>query len=538
MARFNLRSSKSAPAAPSAAPTSPVRSTGARARNHHGSRGFVRDPRSELFLLAVANFVTQRTAYEGGEARDDRFAALVRTLAVEDPEWTAGLLGWLRRDGNMRTASLVGAAEYVKARLDAGATEGPSNRQVVDSVLLRADEPGELLAYWASSYGRAVPKPVKRGIADAVRRLYGESSLLKYDTASKGFRFGDVLNLVHASPDPAKPWQGELFRHALDRRHSPESAEVPAGCRTLLAHRALMELPVDGRRAAVTAAGGAERLAEAGMTWEALAGWLQGPMDAAAWEAVIPSMGAMALLRNLRNFDQAGVSDEVAARVAAKISDPETVARSRQFPFRYLAAYQHAPSLRWAYPLERALAHSLGNVPALPGRTLILVDRSGSMWAPLSERSQLNRADAAAIFGTALALRAEHADLVQFGTSSKVIAHRRDESVLKVLERFEDLGGTYTAEAVRAHYAGHDRVLIVTDEQATYSHCADPTALVPDTVPVYTWNLAGYRVGHAPSGAANRHTFGGLTDAAFRMVSLIEDGRDAAWPWAGAPSNA
>ncbi|AWZ04372.1 MULTISPECIES: TROVE domain-containing protein [unclassified Streptomyces] len=540
MARFNLRPSKAAPAAAVAPPTSPVTSTGARARNHHGSRGFVRDPRSELFLLAVANFVTQRTTYEDGGDRDDRFAALVRELAVEDPAWTAGLLGWLRRDGGMRTASLVGAAEYVKARLDAAATGGPSNRQVVDSVLLRADEPGELLAYWTATYGRAVPKPVKRGIADAVRRLYGETSLLKYDTASarRGYRFGDVLNLVHASPDPAKPWQGELFRHALDRRHHPQDAEVPAGSRTLLAHRALMELPVAERRAVVTAADGAERLAAAGMTWETLAGWLQGPMDAAAWEAVIPSMGAMALLRNLRNFDQAGVSDEVAARVAAKVSDPETVARARQFPFRYLAAYQHAPSLRWAYPLERALGHSLGNVPALPGRTLILVDRSGSMWSPLSDRSQLNRADAAAVFGTALALRAEHADLVQFGTASKAVAYGPGESVLKVLERFGDLGGTNTAEAVRAHYEGHDRVLIVTDEQATYSSGGDPTALVPDTVPVYTWNLAGYRVGHAPSGSANRHTFGGLTDAAFRMVSLIEDGRDAAWPWEAADARA
>lgn len=530
MSRFNLR--RRVAAAP-ASPASPVRSTGARARNHHGSPGFVRDPRSELFLLAVSNFVTQPSSYETGEARDDRFAALVRTLAVEDPEWTAGLLRWLRGDGAMRTASLVGAVEYVKARLDAGATGGPSNRQVVDCALQRADEPGELLAYWTAAYGRNVPKPVKRGIADAVRRLYSPSSLLKYDTASarRSYRFGDVLNLVHASPDPAKPWQGELFRHALDRRHSPETAEVPAGNRTLVAHRALMELPVAQRRAVVTGADGAERLAEAGMTWESLAGWLQGPMDAAAWEAVIPSMGAMALLRNLRNFDQAGVSDAVAERVAAKISDPVTVARSRQFPFRYLAAYQHAPSLRWAYPLEQALGHALANVPALPGRTLILVDRSGSMWSRLSERSELNRADAAAVFGTALALRAEDAVLVQFGTTSKAVAYRRGESVLKVLERFEDLGGTCTAEAVRQHYKGHDRVLIVTDEQASYAYGGDPTALVADSVPVYTWNLAGYRVGHAPSGSANRHTFGGLTDAAFRMVSLIEDGRDAVWPW-------
>ncbi|WP_432105135.1 TROVE domain-containing protein [Streptomyces sp. bgisy091] len=526
MARFNTRFVRPRV-------TSPVKSAGRTARNHQGGTGHLRDSRSELFLLAVANFVSQETFYERGEARDTRFATLVRALAVEDPEWTAGLLRWLRHEARMRTAPLVGAAEYVKARLAAGAVDGPSNRQVVDSVLLRADEPGELLGYWTSRYGRAVPKPVKRGIADAVRRLYGGRALLKYDTASKGYRFGDVLNLVHAAPDPAKPWQGDLFRYALDRRHHPEDAVPPASDRTLTAHRTLMALPVAERRAVLTGPGGAERLAEAGMTWEALAGWLQGPMDAAAWEAVIPSMGAMALVRNLRNFDEAGVTDEAAAGVAARISDPEAVAASRQFPFRYLAAYRHAPSLRWAYPLEQALGHSLGNVPALPGRTLILVDRSGSMWAPLSDRSQLNRADAAAVFGAALALRAADADLVQFGTSSSAVGYTRGESVLRILDRFGDLGGTNTVQAVRKHYRGHDRVLIVTDEQASFTHYGDVTEGIPPTVPVYTWNLAGYRVGHAPSGSENRHTFGGLSDAAFRMVPLLEAGRSADWPWNG-----
>ncbi|MFJ3771492.1 TROVE domain-containing protein [Streptomyces sp. NPDC090075] len=528
MARFNTKSAR-------AQPTSRVTSTGRVLRTYQGGLGRERDARSELFLLAVSNFVSQRTFYETGADRDDRFAGLVRELAVTDPEWTAGLLGWLRGEGNMRTASLVGAAEYVHARLAVGATGGPSNRQVVASVLRRPDEPGELLAYWTATHGRAVPKPVKRGIADAVRRLYHGKSLLKYDTASKGYRFGDILNLVHAAPDPDKPWQGELFRYALDRRHHPDTAVPPGSSPVLAAHRELMALPVERRRAVVTGPGGAERLAAAGLTWEALAGWLQGPMDKAAWEAVIPSMGTMALVRNLRNFDEAGVSDEVAAQVAARISDPAEVARSRQFPFRYLAAYQHAPSLRWSYPLERALGHSLANVPALPGRTLVLVDRSGSMfYSRLSDRSELNRADAAAIFGTALALRAADADLVEFGTTSRRLEFDRAESVLKILGRFGDLGGTDTTSAIRAHYRGQDRVLIVTDEQYAYHQHGDPTRQVPAHVPVYTWNLAGYRVGHGPSGKAGRHTFGGLSDAAFRMVPLLEAAQDADWPWATA----
>jgi hypothetical protein len=51
-------------------------------------------------------------------------------------------------------------------------------------------------------------------------------------------------------------------------------------------------------------------------------------------------------------------------------------------------------------------------------------------------------------------------------------------------------------------------------------------------VPLYTFNLAGYTHGHAPSGLANCHAIGGLTDTSFKMIGLLEAGKDAAWPWA------
>lgn len=37
--------------------------------------------------------------------------------------------------------------------------------------------------------------------------------------------------------------------------------------------------------------------------------------------------------------------------------------------------------------------------------------------------------------------------------------------------------------------------------------------------------------GHAPAGKPNRHTFGGLTDKGFQMIPLLEQGRDADWPF-------
>ena len=104
------------------------------------------------------------------------------------------------------------------------------------------------------------------------------------------------------------------------------------------------------------------------------------------WQLMIPQMGYMALLRQLRAFDKAGIPESVANKVAQRIADPAQVARSRQLPFRFYSAYINAPSLRWGQALEQALQACLPNVPELPGRTLILIDTSGSMESFLSER--------------------------------------------------------------------------------------------------------------------------------------------------------
>lgn len=535
MARFNQRSVRPAV-------HSPVTTTGERTRTYEGGTGYLRDEKSELFLLSVSNFVGQDAFYEKGGDRDDRYTQLIRTLAVMDPVWTAGLLGWLRGEGNMRTASLVGAAEFVKGRLDAG-MEGHS-RQVVDSVLQRADEPGEMLGYWTSKYGRKLPKPVKRGIADAVQRLYNERSLLKYDTDSKGYRFGDVLNLVHASPDRAKAWQGDLFAYSLDRRHKRGTVPDPDTLPILARNMAFPEFFAQDQSIILDT----DELKRAGLTWEAALSMAGATVDKAKlWEALIPSVGVMALARNLRNFDEAGVSDAVAAQVCARLADPEQVAKSRMFPFRWWAAYKHAPSLRWAHALEQALGHSLANVPRLKGSTLILVDRSPSMFPGYGfstpNSSDITLAEQAAVFGSALALRAEKPTLVEFGWTSQQLDVPKGGSALKMIEKFGQIDGTDIPSAVKKHYDRHDRVIIVTDEQTRPGWLPSNgwqrggmretqiDDLIPKTVPVYMWNMAGYKPGAMPTGSAGRHTFGGLTDHAFRMVPLLEAGRDASWPW-------
>jgi hypothetical protein len=511
----------------------PVRSTGVATPTHEGGEGYRREAKGDLFLMAVGSFHGEDTFYEPADQRARRFRELVREVTRQDPAWVRGFLRWLRGpEANIRTGAIVGAAEYVRARLEAG--EHGDNREVIESVLQRLDEPGELLAYWLREYGRAIPKPVKRGVGDALIRLMNQHGYAKYDSSSRALGLADVLALTHPGDKEGSrqvlrgEWQSELFELVTSSPY--RDVEPGESLTTLRARKELMAVPVKDRRAIVL--GEPERLAAAGVTWEALAGWLQGPMDAKAWEAVIPQMGVFALVRNLRNFDEAGIGREAVAKVVAKISDPEVVARSRMLPFRWLAAYQAVSSDRYRAALGDALDHSTRNIPDFPGRTLILVDVSSSMGATMSGKSRMAMVDAAGLFGSALAARlGDRADLVAFGTTSERYPLPRGGSILRHAEGMRRCSdrvghGTNTWQAIDAHYDRHDRIMVFTDGQTRGRHSPKTRG-----ARIYAWNLAGYQAAMVPSGEGNFAEVGGLSDSTFKLLPLLERGRDSSWPW-------
>lgn len=551
------------------------------ARTSEGAPAFTRSDRGQLFLTCTAGFIAENKFYETGDQTVERVRTLTasiateakgrRTLAgaftgkavdtttgrvhAEEPdtglEWLLPFVTWLRRKGNMRTAPIVVACEAVHARLKAGIKGG--NRELISAALLRADEPGELIAYWRSRFGRTIPSCVKRGIGDTLPKLYTEYSALKYDTSAHGVRFGDVLDITHWTHGAGGEFPNdELYRNTLhtwllDRRHNRADAsdlDRLGGQLPMVAARARLEsIPVADRRALVGSAHLDTWMREAGVTWEWLSGWLSDGkgMDAAAWEAVIPTMGYMALLRNLRNFDQAGVSDKVAAQVAAKLADPEQVARCKQFPFRFLSALREAPSLRWGHALDKALTLSTANVPVLPGKTLILVDTSGSMDAPMSGKSTVSCVDAAALFGTALAFRNQgNVDLAGWATGTYTHTITRGGSLIGEVKKFTGRAGsvghgTDLAQALAKTFrrGEHARVFVFSDMQIMadgwYGGRDAVNRYVPAEVPVYSWNLVGYA--SAMTAGTNRHELGGLTDATFRLVPVIEAAQAGVWPW-------
>ena len=511
---------------------------------YEGAPGYARDTKSELFQLAVTNFSGEDTFYEDAQSRDSRFVDLVHKAAVEDPEWTVQLISWLRHDAYIRTASIVAAAEFVRARhvagIDRQVEQAPGewgyNRRAIRAALSRGDEPGEMLAYWTSEYGRPYPRALLRGIAHATKKLYHEYSFHKWDSNEAAWRFGDVIDLTKPKPRADGSHQSSLFKYAIDKRHN-RPGEIPEDLVVSKARHALMSLPVEQRRQAFN--DDPEILEHVGITWEALSGWLQGPMDKGAWEAIIPNMGYMALLRNLRNFDQAGVSLDVKHRVAQILSCPDNVMSSRQFPFRFLSAYKNAPNDFWGPVLDEALQYSLSNIPDLPGKSLILIDTSGSMDGTISAKSSMTRAEVAAVFGIALASKGE--DVQVYGFANHAFHHPlvKGANVLREIKRFTDrIGeaghGTDFATAVRQTYSpSFNRVFLISDMQTMdtsfYGQVPWHEMIDPKSY-VYAFNLAGYK--HVAGPISKRmFEFGGLTDATFKSIPLLETSGHAKWPW-------
>jgi hypothetical protein len=249
-------------------------------------------------------------------------------------------------------------------------------------------------------------------------------------------------------------------------------------------------------------------------------------------------MGYMALLRNLRNFDEAGVSNQVADQVITRLKDPAEVAKSRQLPFRFYSAFLNAPSLRWGHALEMALDLATAHVPELSGRTLVLTDTSGSMTQAMSNKSQLQCLEAAALFASAIAQRnAGCVDLYQYADFPAQIVVPKGGSVLRMTEAIRQHAnkvgwGTNIEGSLRQTYQGHDRVIIFSDGQGVTGKSAQGVGgAVPTNVPVYLFNIQGYSASPMPTGEAARFDLGGLSDQTFKLIPLLEQGRGNVWPW-------
>ena len=387
----------------------------ARPRTHEGAPAVTLTPEQALRRSVLACMLWENEFYESGQTIVARIRELVPRVA---PETVAALAVEARTAMKLRHAPLLLVREMARY-----ATHRALVADTLARVIQRADELSEFVAiYWAD--GRApLSAQVKKGLASAFTR-FDEYALAKYDRAGS-VRLRDVLFLSHARPrDNA---QAELWKRLVaGELRTPDTWEV------------------------ALSSGGDKRASDKRVLWERL--------------LIEGRLGALALLRNLRNMKDAGVSEDY---IAAAL---DTMRTDRVLPFRFLAAARHAP--QWEPMLERAMFRSLegretnGESFKLAGHTVLLVDVSGSMVAPLSRSSTMLRTDAAYGLAVLLSEVAEKATVYTFSNAAVRVPPRRGFALRDAMEHSQAHGGTMLGAALDQVREAYDRIVIITDEQS------------------------------------------------------------------------
>lgn len=412
-------------------------------RTHEGAPARNISPELQLRRSVLACMLWESQFYEDGVEIAGRIAELVPKVAAEK---VAALAVEAREQMKLRHAPLLLVREMARH-----ATHRRLVAETLERVIQRADELAEFVAiYWKD--GRVpLSAQVKKGLAAAFPK-FDEYQLAKYDRGGP-IKLRDVLFLSHARPRDAAQ-AGVWKKLVWGRLATPDTWEV-----------ALSESGKEG---------GADKRE--------------------AWERLLreQKLGALALLRNLRNLREAGVDESL---VVAALAGMNT---ARVLPFRFLAAARYAP--QWEEQLEQTMLKSVASQPKLPGRTIVLVDVSGSMTAPLSRRSEMQRTDAA--YGLAVLVReiAENAAVHSFSDRVVEVPARRGFALRDAIDHSQPHNGTLLGNAVEwlNKSERYDRLIVITDEQAHDSVPAPTSKTWSNGRPRpsgYVINVASYKNG-------------------------------------------
>jgi 60 kDa SS-A/Ro ribonucleoprotein len=376
--------------------------------------------------------------YEDGVTIANRIQELCKLVKPED---LAALAVEARTVHHLRHVPLLLLRELVR---------NAKGRMVGDAIaqtIHRADEITEFLALYWKEGKTPLAKQVKLGLARAMQK-FSAYQLAKYDRDG-AVKLRDVAFLVHAKPK--NDVGGRIYANLVNRSYIPEntkSSKFPV--------RKTYELPHENVGLPVPD------------TWEVALS--AGEDKKESFERLLKEgkLGYLALLKNLRGMTQAGVDEVLIVAALLLRKGAEQV-----FPFRYVAAARACPSLEPA--VDQALQAAIKELPKLEGKTVVLVDVSGSMDNPLSSKSDLTRVDAAAALASIV-----HGDLRVFTFSDQLIEvpARRGMAGVDAIVKSQLHHSTELAEAVQFinQKVPHDRLICITDEQATVTAVPAPVA--------------------------------------------------------------
>lgn len=483
--------------------------------NHEGAKAYAMTPEMELYTAVVTCALSDKF-YESKDGRMERIASLIRQV---EPEFVAKLAVYTRTQMNLRSIPMFLIVELAKIH------NGDSLvKRTIEKTVLRADEIMELLMCYQlrNSDGKSIKKldklsrQVQEGLKSAFNR-FDEYQLAKYNRSNLEVKLKDALFLVH--PKASSPEQQGIF----DKIVSGE-LKTPYTWETQLSELGQKHFDTKEEKA------------------EALK---------VLWEELIDSgrLGYMALLRNLRNILQSNVSPAHIERVASHICDPGKVAKSRQLPFRFLAAYKELTDVSSVHTanvlsaLEKAVKESVNNLEGFGAETNVLVaaDVSGSMFTTISPKSSVMNYDIGILLSMLLKSKCSSVISGMFGDSWKVLNLPQENILANTVEmkrREGEVGYSTNGYKVIDYLVDNnirmDKVMMFTDMQMWDSTCrenqiqkswAKYRQMYPEAK-LYLFDLQGY--GQVPVRLVGDEVtlIAGWSDKVFDVLDAVENGAD------------
>jgi hypothetical protein len=375
---------------------------------YNGARAANISLEQQLERSVMSCLLFEGTFYEDGKDVSLRILDLASKVK---PEQVAELAAKARTEGNLRHVPLILAVALAKRK--------KLNSDTVYNILNRPDEAGELIAlYWKEEGKKPLPAQMKKGIAEAFNK-WDSYQISKYRALDSDIKLRDVLFLTHPNP------KNNLTKDAK-------------------------KMPQVYKKLANNTLEGAE-------TWEKKAS--EGEDQKKVFTNLIKEnkLGALAMLRNLRNMQQAGVDASVIKQGITNMNIEKVL------PFRFITAAKYAPEFE--PELEEAMLKCLNLEDKLPGKTILLVDVSGSMTSSISNHSEMSAIDAAAALAILLREKCEDVRVYTFNTSAHVVPARHGFALRDAIIKSVS-GGTSLGASLKMVPTDYDRMIIITDEQS------------------------------------------------------------------------
>lgn len=470
------------------------KSTGTKTTNLAGGEAFEQSPKLAFVSLLLTSFLKDQFYRSKEDVMEDVINGIDK---IADKQFVAKAAVYARNEFGMRSVTHIVGAEL------ANKVKGEKwMRPFLYSLIRRPDDMIETWAYYMEKYGKPIPNSMRVAFGKAFSK-FDNYQIAKYRMQDKKYKLVDLANYTH--PKATEKNKEAIAQLVADKLKASDTWNA--------------ELSKGGRKD-------------------------EEDFKAKVWEKLFAENNVpyFALVRNLRNIAQD--APDLIDKACELLENEEAIKKSLLFPFRFVTAVKQLQTDGINEPriyksLNIALETSMNNVPKFDGRTLVVVDHSGSMDSNGASK-QLSNFEIGALFGVILA-KTNGADFIYFGDDAKYAAFNPMDSTPTLISYLAKLNdgdsevrvghGTNFHSIFETANKAYDRICIFSDMQGWVEFDA-PTGSFNDykkrvgaNPKIYSFDLTGHGTMMFPEDGV--YCLAGFSDKIFSLMKLMESDKKA-----------